>query len=118
MNMTKRMIAYKLSHCYQINAMELNKESKHYVFLQVVVKAYNVHPKDPEFPPSGVDDMTRLAYLHEPGVLQNLQIRYDSNEIYVSTGLAICIMHPLKKTTQNSMALKNVKKANISLTKT
>jgi len=42
-----------------------------------------MYPKDPEFPPAGVDDMTRLAYLHEPGVLQNLHIRYSINEIYV-----------------------------------
>lgn len=34
---------------------------------------------------SGIDDMTKLAYLHEPGVLQNLRHQYDMNEIYVST---------------------------------
>lgn len=28
--------------------------------------------------------MTKLAYLHEPGLLQNLKSRYDVNEIYVS----------------------------------
>jgi hypothetical protein len=44
----------------------------------------SVHPKDPEASPCGVDDMTKLAYLHEPGVLQNLKSRYDMNEIYVS----------------------------------
>ena len=27
--------------------------------------------------------MTKLAYLHEPGVLENLRSRYDINEIYV-----------------------------------
>lgn len=52
--------------------------------LQVVVKASNVYPKDSDAPPCGVDDMTKLAYLHEPGVLQNLKSRYDINEIYVS----------------------------------
>ncbi|PPD92488.1 hypothetical protein GOBAR_DD10586 [Gossypium barbadense] len=49
----------------------------------VVVKASNVYPKDAEAPPCGVDDMTKLAYLHEPGVLQNLRSRYDMNEIYL-----------------------------------
>ncbi|MBA0802680.1 hypothetical protein Gohar_012957, partial [Gossypium harknessii] len=49
----------------------------------VVVKASNIYPKDAEAPPCGVDDMTKLAYLHEPGVLQNLRSRYDMNEIYV-----------------------------------
>lgn len=29
--------------------------------------------------------MTKLAYLHEPGVLYNLSCRYGLNEIYVST---------------------------------
>ena len=43
----------------------------------------NLYPKDAEAPPCGVDDMTKLAYLHEPGVLQNLRSRYDMNEIYV-----------------------------------
>ena len=52
--------------------------------IQVVTKASAVYPKDTEAPASGVDDMTRLAYLHEPGVLQNLHSRYDINEIYVS----------------------------------
>ncbi|MBA0801142.1 hypothetical protein Gohar_011525, partial [Gossypium harknessii] len=35
--------------------------------LRIVAKTSNVYPKDPEFPSCGVDDMTRLAYLHEPG---------------------------------------------------
>lgn len=51
--------------------------------LQVVVKASSVYHKDTEAPPCGVDDMTKLAYLHEPGVLDNLRSRYDINEIYV-----------------------------------
>lgn len=38
-----------------------------------------------EAPAGGVDDMTKLSYLHEPGVLQNLKTRYELNEIYVST---------------------------------
>ncbi|KAM7259017.1 hypothetical protein ACFE04_014758 [Oxalis oulophora] len=33
----------------------------------VVAKTADVYPKDPEFPLAGVDDMTKLAYLHEPG---------------------------------------------------
>jgi len=31
-----------------------------------------------------VDDMTKLTYLNEPGVLYNLKKRYALNEIYVS----------------------------------
>lgn len=55
--------------------------------MQVLVHASNVYPKDPEAPQCGVDDMTKLAYLHEPGVLQNLKSRYDINEIYVSVSI-------------------------------
>lgn len=51
----------------------------------MTAKTFKVHPKDPEAAPGGVDDMTKLAYLHEPGVLQNLRSRYDMNEIYVSS---------------------------------
>lgn len=50
-----------------------------------------MHPKDPEFPPCGVDDMTRLAYLHEAGVLQNLRCRYEMKEIYVSINPKFCV---------------------------
>jgi len=31
-----------------------------------------VHTKDLDAQPGGVDDMTKLEYLHEPGVLFNL----------------------------------------------
>ncbi|KAH7440883.1 hypothetical protein KP509_03G015200 [Ceratopteris richardii] len=33
----------------------------------VVVPYSNVHPRDTDVLPGGVDDMTKLAYLHEPG---------------------------------------------------
>jgi len=49
-----------------------------------VAKIANVFPKDMEALPGGVDDMTKLSYLHEPGVLNNLAMRYELNEIYVS----------------------------------
>ncbi|KAK1260558.1 hypothetical protein QJS04_geneDACA002230 [Acorus gramineus] len=49
----------------------------------VVANVSNIYPKDAEALPCGVDDMTKLAYLHEPGVLQNLRSRYDMNEIYL-----------------------------------
>ena len=52
--------------------------------LQVVVDISNAHPKDTKELPGGVDDMTKLAYLHEPGVLHNFSTRYELNEIYVS----------------------------------
>ena len=47
--------------------------------------ARNAFAQDMEAPPGGVDDMTRMPYLHEPGVLQNLATSYELNEKYVSS---------------------------------
>ncbi|KAH9602039.1 hypothetical protein KSS87_016679 [Heliosperma pusillum] len=63
----------------------------------VAVNTSKVYPKDPEAPPSGVDDMTRLAYLHEPGVLDNLKRRYDINEIYTYTGNILIAVNPFRR---------------------
>ncbi|XP_062149506.1 myosin-6-like [Alnus glutinosa] len=63
----------------------------------VVVKASKVYPKDPEAPPCGVDDMTKLAYLHEPGVLDNLRSRYDINEIYTYAGNILIAVNPFTR---------------------
>ncbi|GFQ02597.1 myosin-10 [Phtheirospermum japonicum] len=41
--------------------------------------------------------MTKLAYLHEPGVLYNLRCRYDSNEIYTYTGNILIAVNPFKR---------------------
>ncbi|KAF4373372.1 hypothetical protein F8388_026203, partial [Cannabis sativa] len=51
---------------------------------KIVAKLSKIYPKDTEAPAGGVDDMTKLSYLHEPGVLQNLKARYELNEIYVN----------------------------------
>ncbi|GAA0170129.1 actin binding motor protein [Lithospermum erythrorhizon] len=63
----------------------------------VVVKSARVYAKDAEAPPCGVDDMTKLAYLHEPGVLQNLRSRYDINEIYTYTGSILIAVNPFTR---------------------
>jgi myosin V len=54
------------------------------ILVQVTANVSAAYPKDTESPPGGVEDMIRLAYLHEPGVLQNLKSRYSLDEIYVS----------------------------------
>jgi myosin V len=61
--------------------------------VQVVASLGSIYPKDTEAPPAGVDDMTKLAYLHEPGVMHNLSCRYGINEIYVSTHSPARVLH-------------------------
>ncbi|CAN4110468.1 unnamed protein product [Withania somnifera] len=56
-----------------------------------------IYPKDTEAPPAGVDDMTKLAYLHEPGVLNNLACRYSLNEIYTYTGNILIAVNPFRR---------------------
>ncbi|KVI01180.1 Dil domain-containing protein [Cynara cardunculus var. scolymus] len=65
----------------RINGQELHVHATN--GKKIVTNVSKVFPKDTEAPPGGVDDMTRLSYLHEPGVLQNLAARYELNEIYV-----------------------------------
>ncbi|TMW99351.1 hypothetical protein EJD97_002686 [Solanum chilense] len=63
----------------------------------VVRKLSTIYPKDVEAPAAGVDDMTKLSYLHEPGVLQNLKTRYELNEIYTYTGNILIAINPFQK---------------------
>jgi myosin-5 len=61
----------------------------------VVTNVY--FPKDTEAPSGGVDDMTKLSYLHEPGVLRNLETRYELNEIYTYTGNILIAVNPFQR---------------------
>ncbi|PKU67092.1 hypothetical protein MA16_Dca008881 [Dendrobium catenatum] len=63
----------------------------------VIEKLSKIYPKDMEAPPGGVDDMTKLSYLHEPGVLQNLSARYELNEIYTYTGNILIAVNPFQR---------------------
>ncbi|XP_030490697.2 myosin-17 isoform X1 [Cannabis sativa] len=63
----------------------------------VITDSMNVFPKDTEVPPGGIDDMTKLSYLHEPGVLENLAIRYELNEIYTYTGNILIAVNPFQR---------------------
>ncbi|MED6197401.1 hypothetical protein PIB30_056154, partial [Stylosanthes scabra] len=64
---------------------------------KVVANLSKIYPKDMEAPPGGVDDMTKLSYLHEPGVLENLKTRYELNEIYTYTGNILIAINPFQK---------------------
>lgn len=59
-----------------------------WIFLvKVLTFPEKLFPRDPDADHGGVDDMTKLTYLNEPGVLYNLERRYALNDIYVSYSL-------------------------------
>ncbi|KAI9077942.1 hypothetical protein K1719_040071 [Acacia pycnantha] len=64
---------------------------------KVSAKLSKIYPKDMEAPAGGVDDMTKLSYLHEPGVLQNINSRYELNEIYTYTGNILIAINPFQR---------------------
>ncbi|KAK9732887.1 hypothetical protein RND81_04G029800 [Saponaria officinalis] len=64
---------------------------------KVTAKLSKLCPKDMEAPSAGVDDMTKLSYLHEPGVLQNLRTRYELNGIYTYTGNILIAINPFQR---------------------
>ncbi|CAN1765907.1 XI-E [Linum perenne] len=64
---------------------------------KVTLNLSKIYPKDMEAPAGGVDDMTKLSYLHEPGVLQNLKSRYELNEIYTYTGNILIAINPFQR---------------------
>ncbi|KMS96868.1 hypothetical protein BVRB_8g199440 [Beta vulgaris subsp. vulgaris] len=79
----------------KINGQELHVQTTH--GKSVVTEVSKVYPKDEEASAGGVDDMTKLAYLHEPGVLSNLAIRYSINEIYTYTGNILIAVNPFQR---------------------
>ncbi|KAL0313786.1 UNVERIFIED_CONTAM: Myosin-15, partial [Sesamum calycinum] len=64
---------------------------------KVLAMAQKLLPRDAESDLGGVDDMTKLTYLNEPGVLDNLQRRYALNEIYTYTGSILIAVNPFTK---------------------
>ncbi|KAJ0509800.1 putative myosin ATPase [Helianthus annuus] len=63
---------------------------------KVVTKLSKVYPKEMDYPDGGVDDMTKLSYLHEPGVLHNLAIRYERDKLYTYTGNILIAVNPFQ----------------------
>ncbi|TXG66005.1 hypothetical protein EZV62_007280 [Acer yangbiense] len=64
---------------------------------KITANLSRLYPKDMEAPAGGVDDMTKLSYLHEPGVLVNLKTRYELNEIYTYTGNILIAINPFQR---------------------
>ncbi|KAL8523094.1 hypothetical protein ACS0TY_013167 [Phlomoides rotata] len=63
----------------------------------VVANLSRIHPKDEETPADGLEDMTKLSYLHEPGVLHNLATRYQLNKIYTYSGGILIAINPFQR---------------------
>jgi myosin-5 len=60
---------------------------------KATAKADDAHMQNPETA-GGVEDMTALPYLHEPGVLWNIQQRYAFDDIYTYTGSILIAVNP------------------------
>ncbi|KAJ4958781.1 hypothetical protein NE237_025892 [Protea cynaroides] len=63
---------------------------------KVVTDVSKVFLRDIEAPTVGVNDMTKLTYVHEPGVMQNLATRYEHNEIYTYAGNILIAINPFQ----------------------
>ncbi|KAK7377083.1 hypothetical protein VNO80_02503 [Phaseolus coccineus] len=65
---------------------------------KVLASKEKLFPRDAdEEEHGGFEDMTRLAYLNEPGVLFNLRRRYELNDIYTYTGSILIAVNPFTK---------------------
>mmetsp|Transcript_16713 Transcript_16713/g.28212 ORF Transcript_16713/g.28212 Transcript_16713/m.28212 type:complete len:1568 (-) Transcript_16713:109-4812(-) len=65
-------------------------------FTERKVKFEECHRANPKFH-GGVEDMTKLSFLHEPGVLHNIDVRYELDEIYTYTGSILIAVNPFRK---------------------
>ncbi|CAI5465281.1 unnamed protein product [Closterium sp. Yama58-4] len=77
-----------------VTAVEKKKVTVSYKGKEAVIRLKHCHPRDEDAPSCGVDDMTKLSYLHEPGVLHNLFLRYSIDEIYTYTGSILIAINP------------------------
>ncbi|KAL9249460.1 Myosin-15-like protein [Drosera capensis] len=64
---------------------------------KIIASPKKLLPRDPDADHGGVDDMTKLTYLNEPGVLYNLERRYTLDNIYTYTGSILIAVNPFKK---------------------
>ncbi|KAK9683914.1 hypothetical protein RND81_10G174600 [Saponaria officinalis] len=64
---------------------------------KVLSSPEKLHLRDPDADLGGVDDMTKLTYLNEPGVLYNLKRRYALDNIYTYTGSILIAVNPFTR---------------------
>nr|XP_011465975.1 PREDICTED: myosin-11 [Fragaria vesca subsp. vesca] len=88
-------LAWTDGHVTKINGQEVEIQGSN--GKKMVANLSKIYPKDMEAPAGGVDDMTKLSYLHEPGVLENLKTRYELNEIYTYTGNILIAINPFQR---------------------
>jgi myosin V len=57
----------------------------------------NEYPIDPEFgTPQVPNDLITLTHLHEPAVIESLQLRYSNDQIYTNTGPVLLALNPFQ----------------------
>lgn len=66
---------------------------------EIIISKKDVHPCNPTV----VEDMTSLHFLHEAGILFNLQERYKSLHIYTYMGSALIALNPFTKIASPNM---------------
>ncbi|CAH9073810.1 unnamed protein product [Cuscuta europaea] len=64
---------------------------------KVVSSLSKVYLQDDDTPECGFDDMTKLSYFHEPGILHNLSRRYHLKSFYTYTGSILIAINPFQK---------------------
>ncbi|KAF2592081.1 hypothetical protein F2Q70_00044069 [Brassica cretica] len=81
---------------HDLLAKVIGEEVSNHDIHTVIANLSKLYIKDDEAPSEGVEDMTRLSYLHEPAVLENLATRYGLNEIYTYTGNILIAVNPFQ----------------------
>ena len=61
-----------------------------------------------ELPDEGVEDMTRLNYLHEPALLNNLRHRFGRDHVYTYTGKICIAVNPFNWQVSQPLYLESV----------
>ncbi|XP_066268057.1 unconventional myosin-VIIa-like isoform X2 [Branchiostoma lanceolatum] len=79
----------KLSDTGQVQVLD-DEGKEHWIPASGASKLRVMHPSSVE----GVEDMIRLGDLHEAGILRNLLVRYNANQIYTYTGSILVAVNP------------------------
>ena len=67
----------------------------------------NVLPED------GVEDMTRLNYLHEPALLNNIRHRFERDHVYTYTGKICIAVNPFNWKVRSAQSIVSLEVAHL-----